>query len=162
VSTCASFASRSYCYMCVLILLQQYLRAPAQASPRASHAPSSLCLPLPSALLWCQYLYFCISKASEQASHAPSSLCLPLPSAQHIYPHTTTTYVSSKYYMCVLILLHMCPHTTTYVSAYCYICVLILLHVSSYYYIYIPAYCYICVLILLHMCPHTAPYVSSY
>ena len=31
-------------------------------------------------------------------------------------------------YTCVLILIHMCPHTAIYVSSYCYICVLILLH----------------------------------
>ena len=55
-------------------------------------------------------------------------------------------YVSSYYYICVLILLYvssyycMCPHTT--------ICVLILL--------------YVCVLILLYMCPDTAIYFSSY
>ncbi len=46
----------------------------------------------------------------------------------------------SSYYICVLILLHMCPHTTTYVSSYYYICVLILLHMS----------------------PHTTAYVSAY
>ena len=60
----------------------------------------------------------------------------------------TAIYVSSYYYICVLILLYMCPHTTIcvlilpymcphttiYVSSYYYICVLILLHVSSYYY----------------------------
>ena len=28
-----------------------------------------------------------------------------------VCPHTTT-YVYSYYYICVLILLHMCPHTT--------------------------------------------------
>ncbi len=32
-------------------------------------------------------------------------------------PHTTI-YVSSYYYMCVLILLYVCPHTTMYVSSY--------------------------------------------
>jgi hypothetical protein len=48
-------------------------------------------------------------------------------------PHTTI-YVSSYYYICVLILLHTCPHTTTYVSAYYY--------VASHYY----------------MCPHTTIY----
>jgi hypothetical protein len=31
------------------------------------------------------------------------------------------------YYICVLILIYMCPHTTIYVSSYYYICVLILL-----------------------------------
>jgi hypothetical protein len=72
-------------------------------------------------------------------------------------------YVSSYYYMCVLILL--------YVSSYCCICVLMLLHefahlsysaccggllyVSSYYYIcphttiYVSSHYYMCVLILL-------------
>jgi hypothetical protein len=44
----------------------------------------------------------------------------------HMCPHTNT-YVSSYYYMCVLILLRMCPHATTCVSTYYYICVLILL-----------------------------------
>ena len=38
-------------------------------------------------------------------------------------------YVSSYSYMCVLILLYMCPHTPIYISAYSYICVLILLYV---------------------------------
>ena len=32
-------------------------------------------------------------------------------------------YVSSYYYICVLILLHLCPHTSTHVSSYFYICV---------------------------------------
>jgi hypothetical protein len=41
----------------------------------------------------------------------------------HVCPHTAT-YASSYYYICVLILLHMCPHTTTSVSSYYYICVL--------------------------------------
>jgi len=35
--------------------------------------------------------------------------------------------VSSYYYICVLILLYICPHTATYVSSYCYICVLCVL-----------------------------------
>jgi hypothetical protein len=95
-------------------------------------------------------------------------------------PAGTTTYVSSYYYICVLI-----PR-----------CVLILLHMcTSYYYtcsapaprpgtlansrelvfretfrcsmsnphtaIYASSYCYICVLILLCVCPHTIIYVSS-
>ena len=53
-------------------------------------------------------------------------------------PHATI-YVSSCYYICVLILLYMCPHTT--------ICVLILLYMCP--------QTSICVLILLNMCPHT-------
>ena len=32
-------------------------------------------------------------------------------------------------YVCVLILLDMCPHTTIHVSSYYYVCVLILLYV---------------------------------
>jgi hypothetical protein len=46
--------------------------------------------------------------------------------------------VSSYYYGCVLILLHMRPHTTMYVSSNSYVFVLILL----------------CVLILQYRCPH--------
>ena len=39
-------------------------------------------------------------------------------------PHSTICvriilYMSSSYYICVLILLHMCPHPTTYVFSYC-------------------------------------------
>ena len=33
------------------------------------------------------------------------------------------TYVSSYCYICILILLYMCPHTTTFVSSYYYTCV---------------------------------------
>jgi hypothetical protein len=69
----------------------------------------------------------------------------------------TPIYVSSYYYICVLVLLYQAP---IYVTSYCYICVLI----QSYCYIRLLS---ICVLILLHMCPHTAIsgsylYVSSY
>jgi hypothetical protein len=99
-------------------------------------------------------------------------------------PRNTTSYI------CILILLYMCPHTPIcvlipycftcvfilyicvlillYVSSYCYICVLIFLYVCSYCYIcvlillYVSSYCYICARILLYMCPHTALYVSPY
>ncbi len=57
-------------------------------------------------------------------------------------------HVSSYCYICVVILLYMCPHTTIYVSSYHYICVVILLYVSSYYYVCPHT---ICVLILLYM-----------
>jgi hypothetical protein len=79
--------------------------------------------------------------------------------------HHTTIYVSSYYYICVLILpkcvlillyvcLHttMCPHTAICVSSY--YCV------PTYYYMCILTL--ICVLILLYMCPHILLYVSSY
>ncbi len=71
-------------------------------------------------------------------------------------------YVSSYCYICVLILLYMCPHTAMYVSSYCYVCVLILLYIC----VLMPL-CWtltflsrcltalsICVLIPLYMCPH--------
>ncbi len=106
----------------------------------------------------------------------------------HICPHTTL-YVSSYYYISVLILLYICPHTTIHV------CVLILLYILSahvaycsgvlivtdiyrYIYRYIPicvssyymlsahvalsAYYYICVFILLYMCLHTTILTTIY
>ncbi len=60
-------------------------------------------------------------------------------------PHTAIN-VSSYYYICVLILLHMCPHTTICVSSYYYMCPHTTINVSSYYYLY----------------PHTTINVSSY
>ncbi len=53
----------------------------------------------------------------------------------------TTMYVSSYYYICVLILLYMCPHITICVSSCYYMCPHTTMYVSSYY--------YVCVLILL-------------
>ena len=99
-----------------------------------------------------------------------------------------TIYVSTSYYLCVLILLYvcshpticvlilyMCPHTV-HVSSYYYtcvlillnvcphttICVLILLCVCPHTTIHVSSYYYIHVLILLYTCPHTTIYVSSY
>ncbi len=89
-------------------------------------------------------------------------------------------YVSSYYCICVLILLHMCPHTTVCVSdtillircllalgiCMCYMCPHTIpprswdIYVFSYYGISV-LYYYICVCILLYMCPHTTIYVSS-
>ena len=84
----------------------------------------------------------------------------------YMCPHTNS-YVSSYFSMCPYTT--MCVHTTKLVSSYYYVCVLILLCVSSYY--------YICVVILLYImsctswyylyhfiqiCPHTYIYVSSY
>ncbi len=85
-----------------------------------------------------------------------------------------SAHISHESCMCVLILLHFCPHITIHVSSSSYLirlcphtttCVLILLphtFVSSYYYMcpHTPT-SYVCVLILLHvssyyyMCPHT-------
>ena len=64
--------------------------------------------------------------------------------------------------------LYMCPHTAIYVSSYCstwpsycYICVLMLLCVCPHADIYVCTCCCICDLILLCMCAHKAIYVSS-
>ena len=79
---------------------------------------------------------------------------------QHMSAYVTQCYKSAYCYICVLILLYMCPHSAIYVSSYCYmcpqryICVLILPT-------YVSSYCDVCVLILLHMCPHITIYVSS-
>jgi hypothetical protein len=72
----------------------------------------------------------------------------------------TATYVSSCCYMCVLMLLHVCPHAATCVSSCCYMCLLILLCIC----VLMLLQCFLilpdmCCLILLHMCPHAAPYV---
>ena len=52
------------------------------------------------------------------------------------------------------------PQAAIYVSSCYYICVLILIYVSSYY--YVCPHSTICVLMLLHMSPHTTIYMSSY
>ena len=83
---------------------------------------------------------------------------------EHMCPHTTM-YVSSYYYMCVLIPLLMCPHTTMYYvclhTTIYYVCVFILLcttmyyvclHTTIYYVCVFILLCTICVLILLHYC----------
>jgi hypothetical protein len=74
----------------------------------------------------------------------------------YMCPHTTI-YVSSYYYICVLILLymcpHMCPHTTIYVSSYYYMCPRTTKQAGP---VDLPTNeNYICVLILLYMCPRT-------
>jgi hypothetical protein len=83
-------------------------------------------------------------------------------SASQYVPARCATSVGVLWYICVLVLLYMCPHTccssvaallqlcprtAVYVSSCCYMCVLILLH--------------ICVLILQDMCPHTGVSLSS-
>jgi len=55
----------------------------------------------------------------------------------------------------------MRPHSTLYVSSYYYICVLILLYMRPHTTIYVSSFYYICVLILLYMCPHTTIYESA-
>jgi hypothetical protein len=65
-------------------------------------------------------------------------------------------YVSSYYYICVLILVYMCPHTCIYVSAShtcIYMCQELLIYVSG--------ATDTCVLILLYISPHTTIYVSG-
>ena len=54
-----------------------------------------------------------------------STMCVLIPGCVlillHICPHTITTYVSSHSYMCVLTLLYVCPHTTARVLTLLYI-----------------------------------------
>ncbi len=82
-------------------------------------------------------------------------------------------YVSSYYYICVLILLYVCPHVA-YMSMLstlrpfrrsCSMCVCMCPHsntyVSSYYYISV-LHNYMCVVIQQYMCPHTTIHASSY
>jgi hypothetical protein len=61
-------------------------------------------------------LYVCADTVSQVRlrGHVPRAL----PRLLHTCPHTSV-YVSSYYYLCVLILLNMCPHTAIYVSSYC-------------------------------------------
>jgi hypothetical protein len=62
---------------------------------------------------------------------------------QRLYPKAQ---VRIYYYICVLILLYMCPHTAIYVSSYRYICPHAALNVSSF--CYMCSFCY-------YTCPHT-------
>ena len=81
---------------------------------------------------------------------------------------SVTTQVSASSYICVFILLYMCPHPPIYVSAYCcYICVRILLRSkSASVTTQASSSSYICVLMLLYMCGpvvcHTLPYAAMY
>jgi hypothetical protein len=84
----------------------------------------------------------------------------------HTHTHTHTlsplsAYMSSCYYICVLMPLHPCPHTSINVSSYYYIC----LHTTSMCprtAMYMSSHYYICVHIPLHPCPHTTtPYTTS-
>ncbi len=81
----------------------------------------------------------------------------------HMCAHPATIYVSSYYYICVEAMqthTHTCDVRlyTTYVCSSCYyICVLILLYLCPHATIYVSSYYCICVLILLlYMCPHTS------
>jgi hypothetical protein len=92
----------------------------------------------------------------------------------YMCPHTTI-YLSSYYYISVLILLYMTAKSPSTKHAFqvkvlcMYMCAHTAIYLSSYYNIswwpsaiYLPSYCYISVLILLYICPHTAIYLSSY
>ena len=78
---------------------------------------------------------------------------------ENLGPDThATRYMTSYYYVCVLVLLYMCPHrarrapvrrpphTTTCVSSYCCVCPHTTICMSSYY--------YICVILLLCVSAH--------
>ena len=71
---------------------------------------------------------------------------------QDIFPYSKevwfTRCVSSYSYICVLMLLDVCPRTPIYVSSYKERCVLVLLDLCPHTPIYVSSYCYVCVLIL--------------
>jgi hypothetical protein len=81
----------------------------------------------------------------------------------HIVVGLAAIHVFAYYYMCVRILVHVCPRTSMYVSAYYYLCVLMLVGARR----YVQVLCMFphttrCVRILQHVCPHTCMYVSAY
>jgi hypothetical protein len=108
------------------------------------------------------------------------NLCVQVGGLSHSTPQHAYNFSGSSDYMCVLILLYMCPHTTIFgwqvggrglgtarrttiylASSNSCICVLILLYMCPHTTIYVSSYYDICVLILRYMCPHTTIYVSS-
>ncbi len=114
-----------YCYICVLILL-------------------------------CVCPHTVATAAREPADREPgegSCICV-IYYYTAIYVSSTTIYVSSYY--------NMSPHTTIYVSSCYYVCVLMLLYMRPHTAMYASSYYYTCVRILLYMCPYTTIYVSSY
>ena len=76
------------------------------------------------------------------------------------------TYMSSYYYICVLEVLYICPHTTICARDVSQLPGLILLYAPAYYYMSyytcVLILLYMCALIPLYVCPHTTIYVSSY
>ena len=94
-------------------------------------------------------LYMCPHKKPRSAD---ANLRLPHTLRIRYACATANLRLPSQYHF-----IYMCPHTAIYVSSYAYICVLILLYMCP----LASSYCYICVLILVHMCPHTRTYVSS-
>ena len=63
----------------------------------------------------------------QQFMESPQLSAIQLPTTANV-PHDQVA--SSYCYVCVLILLFVCPHTAIYVSSYCYMCVLILLYMQ--------------------------------
>jgi hypothetical protein len=114
--------------------------------PRFSFlAGNPLCPPVDAALI----------EASRLEREAREAACLSLPPTAEVLfvegrqlPRAVTSAARRcvLLYVCVLILLYVCP---------------LLLHVCPHTAVYVSSYCYVCVLILLYMCPHTASCVSS-
>jgi hypothetical protein len=114
---------RIYYYTCVLILLiRASLTGPLQ-TPVYTAGMCYLTTCVLILLYMCPHTTIYVSSYYSYA-HRGQALFKPL-YIQHIC--VILLHVSSYYYICVLILLYMCPHTTIYVSSYYYICVLILL-----------------------------------
>ena len=129
----------SYCYICVLILIYMCPRTTTYVVLQAREAPSPHTTAYMSSSIYSSmrtymssYCYICVlillymcphtttyvsSCAAEEHGSMFSEVVAIIPLLQRIYvssyyhmcPHTTI-YVSSYYYICVLILLYMCPH----------------------------------------------------
>jgi len=135
--------SAAYCYICVLILLYMCPHTPIYVSSYYYMCPHTT-----------THMQASSSRASSRKTTRTPCNRARLsrePSTDLSPPWYTlpTTSVSAYYYVCVRILLRMCPHTsmcrhtnrsgssplvysTTSVSAYYYVCVRILVYVSSY------------------------------
>ena len=85
-------------------------------SPSATPTPSKVCVSV--SVCVCIYMYVYTAHGLERLS------CATPCRVSFSYPNTyILLYVSSYCYICVLILLYMCPHPTIYMSSYHYICI---------------------------------------
>ena len=105
----------SYYCMCVLILLYMHLRGRALGMQVIQRIPATVYMCLHTTMYGSSYYCMCPHTAiyaGDAGNPTYSCYCI---------------CVSSYYYVCVLILRYMCPHTTICVSLYYYIFGLILL-----------------------------------
>ena len=91
------------------------------------------------------------------------TICGHIYSSMRAVSHWQTEGRRARPTIYVLILLHMCPHTTILVSSYYYMCALVLLHIAvrlhATLYVTLPSAC-----ILHYICPHNAkmcPHIAA-